>query len=244
MISRSNVGDFKKGPELERTVRAELTQLGIRLIDREIVTEVREGAVITATGKSIPTDICIWAGGLRAAPVAREAGLAVDSQDRIWVDPMLGSISHPHILAVGDAAHPIAPTGARYRMSAFAAIATGTYAAKGIVGETIGRRRRPFSFSAYGQGVAIGRSGVGFFTFPNDDRAYFILRGPMALKIRNVFVRSLIFFLSFEHRYPGLGLFWLGRHRVSWKAADETMRMAANRDGANARETLPSWRSS
>src|SRR5438874_11620463 len=38
------------------------------------------------------------------------------------------------------------------------------YAAKRIVDETRRRRVRPFSFSAYGQGVAIGRSGVGVFT--------------------------------------------------------------------------------
>lgn len=226
MISRSRAGDFKKGPGLERAVRAELDHLGIKLIDGQTVTEVREGEVITASGETIPADVCVWAGGLRAPPIAREAGLAVDGQGRIWVDPTLSSISHPPIVAVGDAVRPIAPTGAGYRISAFAAIITGAYAARRIIDETRGRKPRPFSFSAYGQGVAIGRSGVGFFTFPNDGRAYFILRGPVALQVRNLFVWFLVFFLKFERRFPGLAPFWLGRRRVSWKTAEEAMRSA------------------
>src|SRR5215470_12489952 len=170
---------------------------------------------------------CVWAGGLRAAPIAREAGLAVDEQDRILVGPTLSSISHAHILAVGDAANPTARTGARYRMSAFAAIISGAYVAKRIVNEARGRKPRPFSFSAYGQGVAIGRSGVGFFTFPNDGDAYFVLRGPFALRVRNLFVWALVFFLKLERRYPGSALFWIGRRRVPWKRAREPMSATA-----------------
>jgi NADH dehydrogenase len=165
---------------------------------------------------------------LRVASIAKDAGLAVDRQDRILVGPALSSISHPHVLAVGDAAHPTAPTGARYRMSAFAAIISAAYAAKRIVDEARGRKARPFSYAAYGQGVAIGRSGVGFFTFPNDGDAYFVLRGQFALRVRNLFVWALVFFLKLERRYPGSALFWIGRRRVSWKRAIESMSAAAD----------------
>jgi len=233
MISRSRGGDFKKGARLEHVVRAELQRLGVRLIDSQTVVEVTATEIVAASGAIIPADICVWAGGLRAAPIAREAGLAVDPKDRILVDPTLSSISHPHIVAVGDAANPIAPTGAYYRMSAFAAIISGAYAAKRIVDETRGREPRPFSFSAYGQGVAIGRSGVGFFTFPNDSRAYFVLKGPLALRIRNVFVWFLVFFLKLERRYPGSSLFWIGRRRVSWKRVRESISRTPRGNPAN-----------
>ena len=227
MISRSRCGDFKKGPLLEQIAREELERLGVRLVDRQTIVEVRAAEIVTAFGDTIPADICVWAGGLRVAPIAKDAGLAVDQQDRILVGPMLSSISHPHVLAVGDAAHPTAPTGARYRMSAFAAIISAAYAAKRIVDEARGRKPRPFSYAAYGQGVAIGRSGVGFFTFPNDGDAYFLLRGPFALRVRNLFVWALVFFLKLERRYPGSALFWIGRRRVSWKRAMEPMSTAA-----------------
>jgi NADH dehydrogenase FAD-containing subunit len=226
MVSRSRAGDFKKGPRLEQIARAELRRLGVRLIDGQTITEVRRADVVTASGDTISADICVWAGGLRAASVATDAGLAVDELDRIWVDPTLSSISHPHIIAIGDAMHPIAPTGAGYRMSAFAAIISGAYAARRIVDETKGRRPRPFSFSAYGQGVAIGRSGVGFFTFPNDGRARAILRGSVALQVRNLFVWSLVFFLNLKRRYPGWSPFWIGRRRVSWRQAKKAVRNA------------------
>jgi NADH dehydrogenase FAD-containing subunit len=229
LVSRSRVGDFKKGPRIERIARAELQRLGVRMIDGQTITEVRETNVVTASGKVIPADICVWAGGLRAASVAKDAGLAVDEQDRIWVDPTLSSISHPHIIAIGDAIHPIAPAGAAYRMSAFAAIISGAYAAKRIVDEIGGKRPRPFSFSAYGQGVAIGRSGVGFFTFPNDGRARAILKGSAALRVRNLFVSLLVFFLRLKRRYPNSSPFWIGRRRVSWKRAKEAVRVAVAR---------------
>jgi NADH dehydrogenase FAD-containing subunit len=219
IVSASEAGDFGKGRKLALTTRQQLRQLGVRWIDRRLVTEVRPNEVMTDAGEAIPADVCVWAAGVRASSVAEAAGLAVDRQGRVLADPMLGSLSHPHILPVGDALHPLAPTGARYRMSAFAAINSGAYAAARIVGEANGREPRPFSFSAYGQGVSIGSGGVGFFTFPDDGDAYFILRGRLALRIRNLFVRMLVVFLKLERRWPGSALFWIGRRRVSWQQA-------------------------
>jgi NADH dehydrogenase FAD-containing subunit len=115
MISRTRVGDFKKGRRLEQVTRAELKQLGVRLIDGQAISEVRATEVITASGDVIPADICIWAGGLRAASVAKRANLTTDQQDRMWVDATLSSISHPHIIGVGEPSipsrHPGRPIG-------------------------------------------------------------------------------------------------------------------------------------
>src|SRR5262249_43296322 len=97
LISRSRCGDVK-GPRVERAVRAALSRLGVTLVDGETVTDVHAREVITQSGRSIACDICVWSGGLRAAPIASAAGLATDPQGRIWVDPNLRSISHPHIV--------------------------------------------------------------------------------------------------------------------------------------------------
>jgi NADH:quinone reductase (non-electrogenic) len=221
MVSRSRCGDFR-GVRVEKAVRAELTRLGVRLIDGETVTEVGPTEVMTDRGRSIACDICVWSGGLRSAPVARRAGLATDPQGRIWVDPSLRSISHPHILAVGDAAHPIAPTGAPYRLSAFAALVSGAHAADAIVARRADRRLLPFSFSTFGQGVAIGRGGVGFFTYPDDRQTLFILKGRTARHIRNFFVWLVTCVLKLERRAPGF-FFWPGRRRVSWHQANDAI---------------------
>src|SRR5438552_3824502 len=108
------------------------------------------------------------------SPTQRRALMIVDNriaENAGWDD---------EILAVGDAAHPIAPTGAPYRLSAFAALVSGAYAADVLVAQKSNRRLQPFSFATFGQGVAIGRGGVGFFSFPDDRQTLFILRGGIA----------------------------------------------------------------
>ena len=110
-------------------------------------------------------------------------------------------------------------------MSAYAALASGAYAADAILNEENGRQLRPFSFSVYGQGVAIGRVGVGFATFPDDERALFLIAGRTGYHLRNLFVRFLVVLLEMERKHPGL-FFTVGRKRVSWQRAKEAMRTA------------------
>jgi hypothetical protein len=119
----------------------------------------------------------------------------------------------------------MAPTGAAYRMSAYAALVSGAYAADAILDEKVGRQSRPFSYSAYGQGVAIGRVGVGFATYPDDQRALFLITGRTGLRVRNFFVRFLVALLKMERKYPGF-FFTLGRRRVSWQRAKAAMQSA------------------
>ena len=99
-----------------------------------------------------------------------------------------------------------------------------------------GREQRPgrkerrasaaLSFAAYGQGVAIGRVGVGFTTFPDDTAARFLVTGRTGLRVRNFFVRFLVTLIKMERKYPGL-FFTLGRRRVSWQRARNAMQARA-----------------
>ena len=221
IISRSRCGDFK-GVRVEKAVRTGLERLGVRLVDGEAVTEVRPTEVATDAGRSIACDICVWSGGLRSSPVAGRARLATDPQGRIWVDPNLRSISHAHILAIGDAAYPVAPTGAPYRMSAFVAIVSGAHAADVIQAQKARRELQPFSFSTFGQGVAIGRGGVGFLSHPDDKQSLFILTGRPARHVRNFFVWFIAYTLRLERKMPGF-FFWPGRRRVSWRQANDAI---------------------
>jgi NADH dehydrogenase FAD-containing subunit len=222
LLSRSRCGDFG-GAAVERVVRAALARLDVRLIDGETIAEVRPREIVTDRGRAIACDICVWSGGLRSPPVACNAGLATDATDRIWVDARLRSISHPHVFAVGDAAHPVAPTGAPYRLSAFAALVSGAHAADVIVSQGTGRRLAPFSFSTFGQGIAIGRGGAGFFSYPDDRQSLFILEGAAARRVRDFFVWFVTQTLRIERRFPGF-FFWPGRRRVSWHEANEALR--------------------
>lgn len=225
MISQ-RCGDFA-GPRVEKSVRGELGRLGVQLIDGDSVNEVRSTEVMTKTGRSIPCDICIWSAGMRASPIAQGAGLATDKQARIWVDPNLRSISHPHIFAVGDAAHPIAPTGAPYRLSALTAGASGAHAANVVVAQRAKRPIQPFSFSTFAQAVAIGRFGVLFPLNSDDRQILFVLKGRTARQVRNFLLFFVTVGYKLERRFPGAFLSSLpGRHRVSWREANDAMQKA------------------
>jgi len=220
MVSQ-RCGDFA-GVRVEKAVRAELGRLGVILIDGEIVSEVRPSEVITKTGRSIACDVCVWSGGMRSSPIARTADLATDPQGRIWVDPNLRSISHVHILAVGDSAHPIAPTGAPYRKSALAAGASGAHAARVIVAQRAKRDLQPFSFSTLAQAAAIGRLGVIYLLNRNDTQIGYIVRGRTARKLRDFFLLLVIYGFKLERRFPG-SFYLPGSGRVSWRQANDAM---------------------
>jgi NADH dehydrogenase FAD-containing subunit len=221
LVTRGRCGEFR-GPRVAKAIRAEIVKLGVKLVDGKTIAEVRPTEVIDANGRSIACDLCVWSGGLRSPPVARNAGLATDQRGRIMVDAHLRSITHPQILAVGDAARPIAPTGAPYRQSAFAALISGAYAADVIAAQKRGRRLPPFSFSTFGQGIAIGRGGVGFFSYPDDKQRWFVVKGRTARHIRNFFVWLVCYVLKVERRFPGF-FFWLGSRRVSWRQANDAI---------------------
>jgi NADH:ubiquinone reductase (H+-translocating) len=221
LVTRGRCGEFR-GARVEKAIRTEIVKLGVKLIDGETIAEVRPTEVINANGQSIACDLCVWSGGLRSPPIARSAGLATDQRGRIMVDAHLRSITHPQIFAVGDAARPIAPTGAPYRQSAFAALISGAYAADVIAAQKRGRRLPPFSFSTFGQGIAIGRGGVGFFSYPDDKQRWFVIKGRSARRIRNFFVWLVCYVLKVERRFPGF-FFWLGGRRVSWRQANDAI---------------------
>ena len=235
ILAKDRVGDFGKGEKVERYTRRQLASIGVRILDDQPVLEVRRDGLLTGSGALIDADVCVWAAGMRCAAIAREAGLTVDDTDRIVVDPCLRSISHPCILAIGDAARPIAPTGAVYRPSAFAALISAAYASASIRNEVQGKANRPFSFSAYGQGIAIGDSGVGFITFPDDGRGRLLITGRAALAIRDLFVRMLVWLLRLERRRLGGALFWIGRARVSWHDANVACRSLARESSLEVR---------
>jgi NADH dehydrogenase FAD-containing subunit len=110
-------------------------------------------------------------------------------------------------------------------LSAFVAIASGAYAADVILARTAKRQLEPFSFSTFGQGIAIGRGGVGFASYPDDKQVGFILTGRTARTVRNFFVWFISYALKLERRMPGF-FFWLGRRRVSWHQANEATQRA------------------
>lgn len=197
-------------------MRGALERLGIQLLEQAKVSEVRATELVYNSlhnNDILSFELCIWAGGFRGLPLAREAGLQVNHRDQILADPLLRSLSHSTIYAAGDAVWPVRQPGAPLRMSLFTALVTAAHAADNLSRLLHEQEQRPLGFSYYGQGIALGRrDAVGFGLYPDDEPGKIVITGKAGLAIRNFFVWLLLTLLKIERRWPGF-FFWLGRNR-------------------------------
>jgi len=213
LVSGMRAGDFTS-EKVQAVLRHDLARLGVMLVDNERVTEIKANELVTAGGRSFPYDICIWAAGMRAPSIARQAGLAVDAQDRVVVGTDLRSVSHPSVLAVGDSAHPNGPTGAPFRPSALTAAVSGVYAAEQAAARIVGKPIRPFSFSTFAQAIAVGRFAALFPLDANDNPILFVMGGRTARRLRDILVWLVLHFITFERLLPGVQT-WPGHKRAT-----------------------------
>lgn len=212
VVTAEEFGSFK-GPRVERHIRQAFQQQGIAVIENTKVRAVHQDSIEVMDGTRIPADITIWAGGFRATDLARKAGFKVNHLDQVIVGPYGRSLSHPEVYAVGDSSYPIEQPGNPMRMSLFTALVRGAHAADNLVARIKGAPQSPLSFAYYGQGIAMGpEDAVGFLGFPADKPVGPILRGKLAVHVRNFFVWLIFYFLVIERRFPG-AFFWLGKNR-------------------------------
>ncbi|HZC78864.1 MAG TPA: FAD-dependent oxidoreductase, partial [Ktedonobacterales bacterium] len=201
------------GKRVARYMRRSLERLGVAILDQTTVKEVRADALVTGDGRTLPCDVCVWAGGFIAPPLAREAGLLVNERDQVVIDPFMRSLSHPAIYAVGDAAQPQEDPGVPVRMSAFTAAIMGAHGADCLAAVLRGTTPRPLSFSYVGQGIALGRgNAIGFNKYPDDRPNPPYITGRVAYQLRELFVRFLAATVRLEARWPGFFV-WVGKRR-------------------------------
>lgn len=212
IVTQGQFGAFK-GDKVQQYMRQAMTRLQVEVMEGAAVDEVRQGELAIAGQGRLPFDVVIWAGGFRALPLARQAGLPINERDQILVDPYFRSLAWPTIYVAGDAAQPVQGTGAPLRMALFPALVTGAHVADNLTRLIRGRAQRPLGFSYYGQGIALGRrDAVGFATYPDDQPVGPLVTGRLGLIVRNFFVWLLLFMLQIERRLPGF-FFWLGGKR-------------------------------
>ncbi|MEX2188051.1 MAG: FAD-dependent oxidoreductase, partial [Pirellulales bacterium] len=96
--------------------------------------------------------------GVTASPLGRNAGLEVDRQGRVCVEPDLSVSGHAHVFVAGDAACFTHQTGKPLPGTAPVAMQQGRYLAKSIRRDLAGKSRQPFHFVDKGQMATIGRS--------------------------------------------------------------------------------------
>ena len=214
LVTQGALGMFL-GAGVAAYIRRSLTRLGVEITDATSVVAVRADGVLTDDDQIIPADLCVWAGGFVASPLARAAGLPVNERDQALIDPYMRVVGHPEIYAIGDAAYPQDEPGVHVRMAAGNAVILAAHAADCLSAVLRGKRARPLSFAYLGQAIALGRgNAIGFNNYPDDHphRPYFT--GRLAFRTREVFVRYLANTARFERRFPG-SFTWPGKRRYA-----------------------------
>ena len=191
-----------------------LERQGVTIQDETTIGAVRPGIVETTAGP-VPYDVCLWTGGFVAPPLAREAGLAVNERGQIWVDPFMRSVSHPAILAVGDAAQPVEDPSVPVRMSAFTALILGAHGADCLAARLRGRRPARLASPTW------GRASRWVPTTPSASARPLMITptrptspGAAGYTIREVGVRLLAHSAALDRRLPG-GFTWTGKGRYA-----------------------------
>jgi NADH dehydrogenase len=121
------------------------------------VKEVGPGHATLSDGAVIATRCVVWGGGIMAAPVAANCGLAQGHGGRVDVQPDLTLAGRPGVYAVGDIANIAGADGAPLPQLGSVALQSGKTAAENILAEFKGRPRKPFAYRDKGIMAMIGR---------------------------------------------------------------------------------------
>ncbi len=129
------------------------------------VKEVATGHVLLSEGSVIATRCVIWAGGIMAAPLAANCGLAQGAGGRVDPQPDLTLAGSPSVYAIGDMANVPGPDGKPLPQLGSVALQTGNWAADNILATFEGKPRKDFRYhdkgimAMIGHGAAIAEVG-------------------------------------------------------------------------------------
>ncbi|XVV00926.1 NAD(P)/FAD-dependent oxidoreductase [Actinosynnema sp. CA-248983] len=190
-------------PNARRVARKYLTRLGVEVIDGPdtSVTAVRPGTVELGDGRTLPSQVTVWAAGFGVPELADRSGLRTDAAGRLLTDETLTSIDSDRIVAAGDAS---APSDLPFRMSAYIAGCLGAHAADTVLARIAGARPAPIDLAFQAMCFSFGR-GTGIFQLLNKDdsakRLYFT--GFMGRKLKEFSCAASVNHLAVEARKPG-----------------------------------------
>jgi NADH dehydrogenase len=142
--------------QAERAKR-DLETLNVQIWTSNIVTAISAEGVQLGE-KKLQAGTVLWAAGVKASPLGRQAGFEIDGQGRVLVESDLTAKGYPEIFVAGDQARFTHQTGKPLPGTAPVAMQQGRYIARTILRGTRGQPREPFHFVDKGQMATIGRS--------------------------------------------------------------------------------------
>lgn len=79
-----------------------LRQLGANLSYGNAIKKVTAKSITLADGSTLPYDVFVWSGGIKANAIIQEAGFALDSRGRLLVSKNLHAKGYTRVYGIGD----------------------------------------------------------------------------------------------------------------------------------------------
>lgn len=134
-----------------------LEQRKITLRSGARVTRLQAGVAALSTGQEIAFDACIWTSGFVPPTLAGDAGIEINRHGQIITDAFLRSLSHPNIIAIGDAAQAGSTDGGGCRMGCATALAMATAGARTLTALLASKAPPAFRFVYLFRNISLGR---------------------------------------------------------------------------------------
>ncbi len=142
--------------KLSERAKKDLEKLGVRVHLNTAVKEIRPRKIEIKSGESIPSEITVWAAGVKGEPTGAKLNLPLINT-RIDVDKTLQVKHYPHIFAIGDIAGFMGENGRLLPMVAPVAMQQGRHVARQIQRIAKQQDLLPFKYIDKGSMATIGR---------------------------------------------------------------------------------------
>lgn len=145
-------------PRISQATAEILTKLNVDIRTAARVTEVTAHGVKLASGDFIPSELVVWAAGVKGPDVLKNLdGLEVSRSTQLVVKPTLETTRDPDIFAFGDCAY-LVPPGETLPVPprAQAAHQQASHLVKQLAARIEGRPLTPFVYRDFGSLVSLG----------------------------------------------------------------------------------------
>ncbi|WNG91954.1 FAD-dependent oxidoreductase [Mycobacterium sp. ITM-2016-00318] len=210
LVCGGQLGPYLSAPG-RRSVAKVLRKLGVTVLEADVVTEVRQDAVVFADGAVRPSAITIWTAGFGVPELATVSGLRTDSLGRLLTDETLTSVDDPRIVAAGDCA---SPSGAPLRMCCASASQLGPQAANTVLSRIGGTQPADFEYGFAGACISLGRrAGLLQFGRKDDSPVDYFVGGRIAASLKEAICKGTVWGLRRGARKPTFGFWFKGGPR-------------------------------
>jgi NADH dehydrogenase len=141
---------------LSARTKKDLEKLGVEVLLNAGVKEVTADSMIFTDGQKVPSEITVWAAGVKGVPVLDELRIPM-KDNRVEVNSSLQVKNHPSIFAIGDNAGAKAPDGRYFPMIAPVAMQQARFVATQIEAASTGKALSEFVYKDKGSMATIGR---------------------------------------------------------------------------------------